>query len=582
MPDRSRDGRARHDDARHELRENGRYGKGAFDDRHMERDRNYADRYREEDRYSDRPDRDRYASRDDHNERYNLRQSERGRVDRSDRNDRWEEPRGDWGRDWRDEPRERERDHRERERFEREERENREREDRERRKRFDQFDPEDRHDRNRHAEHSDRRERRSHQSGHARETFMSERSAPDVRQLSGGGRGDLQRRPDIHRRSDNRPGDRPKRLSGANDVQLGERRAGERRLGDRRVGEQRVGERRAVEGRARDRGGGDRRAGQRQRDRPRGKARFHGEARPDPQQNQKIAQDRQRPQVAVRDERQADQPPAESKEQVAPPATTALEVQKEPTDQAPEQAPEKGDEREDGEIGSESSESEECNSEADFDASDEEALPIAVAEKAAEGEPDEPGEPEAAAKEGEAKSASETNEVSKTEEAQGGLEAGPEAQQQVDHAQSEGSQRRDFSRTIPVPRRLSGEVKGVCSPGVQIQIRMPPEQSRTDPCLVSVSGTMEEVELAVRQIRCLHQKQRGASDSVEFHIPRDATGQRLLQRLNKETLRRTANVTLKIDDDKQEEYYKAVLSGQPKDTDRAWLVALKATLGKAD
>ncbi len=39
------------------------------------------------------------------------------------------------------------------------------------------------------------------------------------------------------------------RLSGANDVQLGERRAGERR----------VGERRAVEGRARDRGGGDRR-----------------------------------------------------------------------------------------------------------------------------------------------------------------------------------------------------------------------------------------------------------------------------------------------------------------------------------
>ncbi len=172
MPDRSRDGRARHDDARHELRENGRYGKGAFDDRHMERDRNYADRHREEDRYSDRPERDRYASRDDHNERYNLRQSERGRVDRSDRNDRWEEPRGDWGRDWRDEPRERERDHRERERFEREERE---REDRERRKRFDQFDPEDRQDRNRHAEHSDRRERRSHQSGHARDTFISER-----------------------------------------------------------------------------------------------------------------------------------------------------------------------------------------------------------------------------------------------------------------------------------------------------------------------------------------------------------------------------------------------------------------------
>ena len=53
--------------------------------------------------------------------------------------------------------------------------------------------------------------------------------------------------------------------------------------------------------------------------------------------------------------------------------------------------------------------------EADFDASDEEALPIAMAEKAAEGEPDEPGEPEAeAAKEGEAKSASETHEASYT------------------------------------------------------------------------------------------------------------------------------------------------------------------------
>lgn len=54
---------------------------------------------------------------------------------------------------------------------------------------------------------------------------------------------------------------------------------------------------------------------------------------------------------------------------------------------------------------------------ADFDASDEEALPIAMAEKAAEGEPDEPdepGEPEAAAKESEAKSATETNEASYT------------------------------------------------------------------------------------------------------------------------------------------------------------------------
>lgn len=42
------------------------------------------------------------------------------------------------------------------------------------------------------------------------------------------------------------------------------------------------------------------------------------------------------------------------------------------------------------------------------------------------------------------------------------------------------------------------------------------EQSRTDPCLVSVSGTMEEVELAVRQIRCLHQKQRpfGLDNSI--------------------------------------------------------------------
>ena len=47
---------------------------------------------------------------------------------------------------------------------------------------------------------------------------------------------------------------------------------------------------------------------------------------------------------------------------------------------------------------------------ADFDASDEEALPIAMAEKAAEGEPDAEAAKEGEA--GEAKSASETNEAS--------------------------------------------------------------------------------------------------------------------------------------------------------------------------
>lgn len=138
-------------------------------------------------------------------------------------------------------------------------------------------------------------------------------------------------------------------------------------------------------------------------------------------------------------------------------------------------------------------------------------------------------------------------------------------------------ERRDFSRTIPVPRRLSGDVKGrdclwlfsyhklhygitkmlstaSCKVFAHLAFRFrfachrtgrgnilmqrwkmtwqsscgfafrfptfhfgpDQEQSRTDPCLVSVSGTMEEVELAVRQIRCLHQKQRpfGLDNSI--------------------------------------------------------------------
>ncbi|CAL1165585.1 unnamed protein product [Cladocopium goreaui] len=120
------------------------------------------------DRYPDRTsDRERYPR---ESERYNLRQSERGeRGERGGRGrgDGWDANNSDRGRTGRGRPRE-----------------------------------------------------------STREVFFSDRSAPDVRELRDhGGRAEAEHRPEIQRRNEVK---RPKRLSGANDVQLGERRGGER------------------------------------------------------------------------------------------------------------------------------------------------------------------------------------------------------------------------------------------------------------------------------------------------------------------------------------------------------------------
>ncbi|CAL1165575.1 unnamed protein product [Cladocopium goreaui] len=87
---------------------------------------------------------------------------------------------------------------------------------------------------------------------------------------------------------------------------------------------------------------------------------------------------------------------------------------------------------------------------------------------------------------------------------------------------------------------------------------------------------MEEVEMAVSQIRRLQQKE--ARDSVELHIPKDAKGQKLLTLIQD---RMQSVVKVKVFSD-QQEYYKVTLCGQPLDIDRAWLVAVKAILGKAE
>ena len=130
---------------------------------------------------------------------------------------------------------------------------------------------------------------------------------------------------------------------------------------------------------------------------------------------------------------------------------------------------------------------------------------------------------------------------------------------------------------------VPSNLQGVCSSGADIHI----DESQTEACLVSVSGTMEEVELAVSQIRSLQPKcgrsvceettgnagleesakqpfcflfasqnltlsdfskmplgnlllVREAQDSVEFHIPRDRIGMKLLTLIQRRLLGKTA------------------------------------------
>lgn len=513
--------RARHETRldRHDLRENRStdYAKG------------YRPMERHEDRYPDRTsDRERYPR---ESERYNLRQSERGeRGERGGRGrgDRWDEPRED--------------------------RQDRHWDLRERNERSDRNDRNERvnervnerltvRESRREANNSDRgRTGRGRPRESTREVFFSDRSAPDVRELRDhGGRAEAEHRPEIQRRNEVK---RPKRLSGANDVQLGERRGGER---------------------------------QSQRDRPQ-ETRWlshkkDDKAHPDGQ-NIHQEQESQSQSVQIsepeRPSNQPDQAQAQvecAKEPAAQPSdtTVALEAANDLSGQPPEKSPAKGDGREDGEICSESSESDECNSEADFDPSEEEAIPIAVAEKAAEAEAQE--DPEA-----------KSNVLEAGKIAAEGSEERRQPQKPSDNTSLGGDQRRDFTRTIPVPRKLSNSVKGLRSSGAEIQIDMPERNSgnNAELCLVSVSGSMEEVEMAVSQIRRLQQKE--ARDSVELHIPKDAKGQKLLTLIQD---RMQSVVKVKVFSD-QQEYYKVTLCGQPLDIDRAWLVAVKAILGKAE
>lgn len=376
---------------------------------------------------------------------------------------------------------------------------------------------------------------------------MTERRAPDVRELRDyEGRNDV-RRPEIRRKVDLRAGDRP-RLSGPNDIALGPQRRSHGTRHDRR------------ENRLRSRG----------RKAPRAERRpLH--------RNDKVVKERLRRRTADERDRQPVQPAQpEPQVQVAqveetPPPSTPMEVveggqapdpkvQKDPSDpkenDKTEQTEPAGDGLEDGEIGSESSESEECNSEADFDPSPEETITIAVAEKAEE-----------------SGATVETIEAEEAKESQ----LGSEQQETPPDEQNQKSPRRDATRTIPVPRSLSKDIAGACSSGAEIHIQ---EQGQAEPCLVTVSGTTEEVDVAVAQIRALREKQR-ANDPVELLIPRTVKGQRILHALDKEQIRRVANVTLNVEDD-TEEYCKVTLCGQPPDTERAWLAVVKAALGKAE
>mmetsp|Transcript_10447 Transcript_10447/g.24177 ORF Transcript_10447/g.24177 Transcript_10447/m.24177 type:complete len:642 (+) Transcript_10447:77-2002(+) len=211
-------------------------------------------------------------------------------------------------------------------------------------------------------------------------------------------------------------------------------------------------------------------------------------------------------------------------------------------------------EREEGETdSSESSSSDECNSQADFSGS-EAHFPVAVAEEA-----DEPKGSAARVEEPREEGAGQRSEH----------EAAPrKAAETTDMV----LRRKEVARTIPVPKSLCKQISGaVAESSVNVQI-----QDHSDPCIVTVSGQEEDVEHVLGSIRALGD--RNVADVVELCVAKNMHGQ-TLQGLTEAQIRKLTQTSVTFRDG-PDDYLHITLEGPHAAVDRAWLLVVKAALGK--
>lgn len=221
-------------------------------------------------------------------------------------------------------------------------------------------------------------------------------------------------------------------------------------------------------------------------------------------------------------------------------------------DQAPEASGQSGAQSpEEGETGSSESSSDDCNSQADFSGS-EENFAVAVAEEAQTEQPakaDKADGPDSNLKDGK------TDSVMEPVEGRNG-------------SQSDASR---TVRTIPVPKHLCKQLPGLCAAShTKFDI-----QDKTAPfARVTVSGSEKAVETVLAKIRVLGHR---SHDTVELCVAKNAQGQ--LHGWTQETIGRATQASATFSHDKDN--LRVALKGAPAAVDKAWLLVVKAALGKA-
>jgi len=200
---------------------------------------------------------------------------------------------------------------------------------------------------------------------------------------------------------------------------------------------------------------------------------------------------------------------------------------------------------EEGETGSSESSSDDCNSQADFSGS-EENFAVAVAEEAQTEQPAKAEAPALNVQDGK------TDSVMEPVEGRNGSQS-------------------DTSRSIPVPKHLCKQVAGLCAAS-QAKFDI---QDKTAPfARVTVSGSEKAVETVLSKIRVLGHR---SHDAVELCVAKNAQGQ--LQGWTQEKIGRASQASATFSHDKDN--LRIALKGAPAAVDKAWLLVVKAALGKA-
>jgi len=129
----------------------------------------------------------------------------------------------------------------------------------------------------------------------------------------------------------------------------------------------------------------------------------------------------------------------------------------------------------------------------------------------------------------------------------------------------------DTSRSIPVPKHLCKQVAGLCAAS-QAKFDI---QDKTAPfARVTVSGSEKAVETVLSKIRVLGHR---SHDAVELCVAKNAQGQ--LQGWTQEKIGRASQASATFSHDKDN--LRIALKGAPAAVDKAWLLVVKAALGKA-